>query len=97
MDCRGFTEVRQDQAQANGSVGPSATHRDSSRLGVAIIPSRAGILCVLACAILGELYNVAIMDSKPLPSDIDACHQLIAKLQSRVGEQATELGQQATE
>jgi transposase len=39
-------------------------------------------------------YNVAIMDAKPLPNDIDACHQLIAKLQSQVGEQATELSLQ---
>ena len=31
------------------------------------------------------------MDSKPLPNDLDACHQLIAKLQSQVGQQATEL------
>ena len=37
------------------------------------------------------------MDSKPLPTDIEACHQLIAKLQSQVEEQATELQQQATE
>ncbi|WP_162006906.1 IS66 family transposase, partial [Roseimaritima sediminicola] len=28
---------------------------------------------------------------QPLPTDVDACHQLIAKLQSQVGEQATEL------
>ncbi len=31
------------------------------------------------------------MDAKSLPNDLEACHQLIAKLQSRVGEQATEL------
>ena len=37
------------------------------------------------------------MDSEPLPNDIDACHRLIAKLQSQVGKQTTELGQQATE
>ena len=37
------------------------------------------------------------MESEPLPNDVDACHQLIAKLQSRVGEQATELHQRATE
>jgi transposase len=37
------------------------------------------------------------MDAKSLPNDLDACHQLIAKLQSQVGEQATELQQQATE
>jgi len=31
------------------------------------------------------------MDSTPLPNENDACHQLIAKLQSQVGEQATEV------
>ena len=31
------------------------------------------------------------MDSNALPNDLDACHQLIAKLQSQVGKQATEL------
>ena len=31
------------------------------------------------------------MESDPLPNDLDACHRLIAKLQSQVGEQATEL------
>jgi transposase len=37
------------------------------------------------------------MDFEPLPNDVDACHQLIARLQSRVGEQAAELEQQAAE
>ncbi|MCD0459232.1 transposase, partial [Roseiconus lacunae] len=37
------------------------------------------------------------MNQKSLPTDIDACHQLIAKLQSQVGQQVTELQQQATE
>lgn len=37
------------------------------------------------------------MDSNTLPNDIDACHLLITKLQSQVGEQAIELQQQATE
>lgn len=31
------------------------------------------------------------MGSEPLPNDLEACHQLIAKLQSQVGVQATEL------
>lgn len=48
-------------------------------------------------ALQANLYNVGIMDSKPLPNEIDTCHQLIAKLLTQVGTQATELQQQATE
>jgi len=31
------------------------------------------------------------MDDKQLPADLEACHQLITTLQSRVDKQATEL------
>ena len=37
------------------------------------------------------------MDSKLLPNEIDACHQLIARLQSQVAEQVTANQQQAIE
>ncbi|MCO8124729.1 transposase [Stieleria sp. TO1_6] len=37
------------------------------------------------------------MNSKPLPNDIDACHQLIAKLQSQVGKHQQVIDDQSTE
>jgi len=37
------------------------------------------------------------MESKPFPNDVDACHQLIAMLQSQVGEHQQVIGKQATE
>ena len=59
---------------------------------------------ILPCAKIGKLYNVAIMNSKAFPTDIEACHRLIASLELQVDQtrqtvdrQATELQQQATE
>jgi transposase len=50
-----------------------------------------------SCAIPGDLYNVAIMDAKPLPTELDDCHRLIAALQSQVDKQVSELQFQQTQ
>jgi len=47
------------------------------------------------CALQGELYNVAIMDTKPSSDDLQAAREIIASLQLRVEEQAAALEQNA--
>jgi transposase len=51
----------------------------------------ASLFSVATCALCSDPYNVAIMDSKILPADIEACHLMIAKLQSQLDGQANEL------
>jgi transposase len=48
-------------------------------------------------AFQSELYNVAIMDAKQLPIDINDCHRLIATLQLQVESHASELQDKQTQ